>query len=44
MWLREGRPRREAPPLTRERIVAEAVALLDEEGAGRLTMRRSPSA
>ncbi|WP_256255779.1 TetR/AcrR family transcriptional regulator [Actinomadura madurae] len=40
VWLREGRPRREAPPLTRERIVAEAVALLDEEGAGRLTMRR----
>ncbi|WP_243722826.1 TetR/AcrR family transcriptional regulator [Actinomadura sp. 7K507] len=40
VWLRQNRPRREAPPLTRERIVAEAVALLDEEGAGRLTMRR----
>lgn len=40
VWLRKGRPRREAPPLTRERIVGEAVALLDEEGAGRLTMRR----
>ncbi|TDB87808.1 TetR/AcrR family transcriptional regulator [Actinomadura sp. KC216] len=40
VWLRKDRPRREAPPLTRERIVAEAVALLDEEGAGRLTMRR----
>ncbi|TDE38164.1 TetR/AcrR family transcriptional regulator [Actinomadura sp. 6K520] len=40
VWLRRNRPRREAPPLTRERIVAEAVALLDEEGAGRLTMRR----
>ncbi|WUI03755.1 TetR/AcrR family transcriptional regulator [Spirillospora sp. NBC_00431] len=40
VWLREDRPRRGAPPLTRERIVAEAVALLDEEGAGRLTMRR----
>ncbi|WP_242911297.1 TetR/AcrR family transcriptional regulator [Actinomadura terrae] len=40
VWLREDRPRRDAPPLTRERIVAEAVALLDEEGAARLTMRR----
>ncbi|WP_433469139.1 TetR/AcrR family transcriptional regulator [Spirillospora sp. CA-128828] len=40
VWLRADRPRRDAPPLTRERIVAEAVALLDEEGAGRLTMRR----
>ncbi|XRQ15941.1 TetR/AcrR family transcriptional regulator [Actinomadura welshii] len=40
VWLRQNRPRREAPPLTRERIIAEAVALLDEEGAGRLTMRR----
>lgn len=40
VWLREERPRREAPPLNRERIVAAAVALLDAEGAGRLTMRR----
>ncbi|MGP4028974.1 TetR/AcrR family transcriptional regulator [Actinomadura sp. 3N407] len=40
VWLRRERPRREAPPLTRERIVDEAVALLDEEGIGRLTMRR----
>lgn len=41
VWLREGRrARREGPPLSRERIVAEAVALLDEEGVGRLTMRR----
>ncbi|RKS67786.1 TetR family transcriptional regulator [Actinomadura pelletieri DSM 43383] len=40
VWLRKGRPRREAPPLTRERIVEEAVALLDEEGTARLTMRR----
>ena len=40
VWLRKERTRRTAPPLTRERIVAEAVALLDEEGAGRLTMRR----
>ncbi|TDC70422.1 TetR/AcrR family transcriptional regulator [Actinomadura sp. GC306] len=40
VWLRRNRPRQEAPPLTQERIVAEAVALLDEEGAARLTMRR----
>lgn len=40
VWLRENRARREAPPLSRGRIVAEAVALLDEEGADRLTMRR----
>ncbi|NVI93167.1 TetR/AcrR family transcriptional regulator C-terminal domain-containing protein [Actinomadura sp. BRA 177] len=41
VWLREGhRSRREGPPLSRERIVAEAVVLLDEEGVGRLTMRR----
>lgn len=32
-------PCRTAPPLTRDRIVAETVALLDEEGAARLTMR-----
>src|SRR5437868_1043016 len=40
IWLRQPRGRREAPPLSRERIVAEAIALLDEEGADRLTMRR----
>src|SRR5689334_17095370 len=40
IWLREPRRRREGPPLSRERIVAGAVALLDEEGADRLTMRR----
>ncbi|MFI7534319.1 TetR/AcrR family transcriptional regulator C-terminal domain-containing protein [Streptosporangium sp. NPDC049376] len=40
VWFRPARARREAPPLSRERIVAEAVALLDEEGAERLTMRR----
>nr|WP_246496932.1 TetR/AcrR family transcriptional regulator [Sphaerisporangium rubeum] len=31
---------RDAPPLSRDRIIEEAVALLDEEGTGRLTMRR----
>ncbi|GCB45314.1 tetR family transcriptional regulator [Streptomyces sp. NL15-2K] len=40
MWLRPSRAQRETPPLSRDRIVAEAVALLDEEGVGRLTMRR----
>ncbi|OLF13406.1 TetR/AcrR family transcriptional regulator [Actinophytocola xanthii] len=40
VWLRAPRPQRAAPPLTGERIVAEAVQLLDEEGAAGLTMRR----
>lgn len=41
VWLRPPtRTAREAPPLSRDRIVEEAVALLDEEGADRLTMRR----
>ncbi|WP_326598326.1 TetR/AcrR family transcriptional regulator [Streptomyces sp. NBC_01803] len=40
VWLREGRPHRGHRPLTRARIVEEAVALLDEEGIERLTMRR----
>jgi AcrR family transcriptional regulator len=41
VWLREDdeRPRRPAP-LTRERIVAAAVSLLDEHGVDGLTMRR----
>lgn len=41
VWLRPRRvtPRQSAP-LSRERIVGEAVALLDQEGAGRLSMRR----
>lgn len=41
VWLRNehARPSR-TPPLSRERIVAGAVALLDEHGADRLTMRR----
>ncbi|MET9557585.1 TetR/AcrR family transcriptional regulator C-terminal domain-containing protein [Streptomyces sp. NPDC006645] len=40
MWLRESRAAREQPPLTRARIVDEAVALLDEAGIDGLTMRR----
>ncbi|WP_433324075.1 TetR/AcrR family transcriptional regulator [Spirillospora sp. CA-294931] len=39
VWLRPKRGRG-APPLSRERIVEEAVALLDQEGPERLTMRR----
>ncbi|GIJ42802.1 TetR/AcrR family transcriptional regulator C-terminal domain-containing protein [Micromonospora andamanensis] len=41
VWLREepDRPRR-ATPLTRERIIEAAVALLDEHGIDGLTMRR----
>lgn len=42
LWLRDGteRPPRRAAPLTRERIVAAAIAELDAHGAERLTMRR----
>ncbi|MFB4319455.1 TetR/AcrR family transcriptional regulator [Actinomadura sp. 21ATH] len=40
VWMRQDRPRRGNPPLTRERIVEAAVAFLDEEGHERLTMRR----
>jgi AcrR family transcriptional regulator len=40
VWFRSERSQRNAPPLSRERIVAEAIALLDEEGIARLTMRR----
>ncbi|QVQ52655.1 TetR/AcrR family transcriptional regulator C-terminal domain-containing protein [Spiractinospora alimapuensis] len=38
VWLRSERPRKQR--VTRERIVETALALLDEEGAERLTMRR----
>ncbi|MFT2015454.1 TetR/AcrR family transcriptional regulator C-terminal domain-containing protein [Streptomyces sp. 796.1] len=40
VWLRPRRTSRGEPPLTRARIVEAAVALLDEEGIDRLTMRR----
>ncbi len=40
MWLRPSARKRDAPPLSRDRIVEEAVTLLDTEGADRLTMRR----
>ncbi|WFE67486.1 TetR/AcrR family transcriptional regulator [Micromonospora sp. WMMD714] len=41
VWLRDEPARnRRATPLTRERIVAEAVALLDRHGVDGLTMRR----
>ncbi|MEV0614078.1 TetR/AcrR family transcriptional regulator [Nonomuraea sp. NPDC050404] len=39
VWARPSR-KREQPLLTRENIVAEAVRLLDEEGAENLSMRR----
>ncbi|MGI5211552.1 TetR/AcrR family transcriptional regulator [Plantactinospora sp. CA-290183] len=40
VWLRPGRPARTGPPLSRDRIVAAAVELLDAEGVTGLTMRR----
>ncbi|MFF5719559.1 TetR/AcrR family transcriptional regulator C-terminal domain-containing protein [Streptomyces buecherae] len=40
VWLRPRRTSRGEPPLSRARIVEAAVALLDEEGIDRLTMRR----
>ncbi|ONK15538.1 TetR/AcrR family transcriptional regulator [Streptomyces sp. MP131-18] len=39
VWLRPPPATRNGPPLTRERITEAAVALLDEEGIERLTMR-----
>lgn len=40
VWLRPARATREEPPLSRARIVEEAVLLLDEKGIDGLTMRR----
>ncbi|MEU4420772.1 TetR/AcrR family transcriptional regulator C-terminal domain-containing protein [Actinoplanes sp. NPDC024001] len=41
IWLRDEEPRpRRAPQLTRERIVGEAVGLLDADGIDGLTMRK----
>ncbi len=40
VWLREPRLYRSSPPLTRDRIVEAAIALLDARGVDRLTMRR----
>jgi len=40
VWLRPRRPSRGEPPLSLTRIVEASVALLDEEGIDRLTMRR----
>ncbi|MFE7129908.1 TetR/AcrR family transcriptional regulator C-terminal domain-containing protein [Streptomyces sp. NPDC057638] len=40
VWLRLPSAAASEPPLSRERIVDAAVALLDEEGMDRLTMRR----
>lgn len=40
VWLRARRAAKEEPQLSRARIVGATVALLDEEGVERLTMRR----
>ncbi|MFI6168312.1 TetR/AcrR family transcriptional regulator C-terminal domain-containing protein [Nocardia sp. NPDC051052] len=40
VWLRPSPSGRSEPPITRARIIDAAVALLDEEGLERLTMRR----
>jgi len=40
IWLRHARTKRNQQPLTRARIVKEAIALLDSEGIKGLTMRR----
>ncbi|MEC3955612.1 TetR/AcrR family transcriptional regulator C-terminal domain-containing protein [Nocardia sp. CDC153] len=40
VWTRPERPRREQPALSREQIVAEALALLDTEGYDALSMRK----
>ncbi|WP_329221241.1 TetR/AcrR family transcriptional regulator C-terminal domain-containing protein [Streptomyces sp. NBC_01485] len=40
IWLRRSPAPRQEPPLTRTRIIEAAIALLDEEGMERLTMRR----
>lgn len=40
VWFREQPERRKRPPLSRGRIVYEAVALLDEEGLSELSTRR----
>jgi AcrR family transcriptional regulator len=37
---RDRRPARKRPPLTRERVLAEALRLVDDEGLEALTMRR----
>ncbi|MEV6423959.1 TetR/AcrR family transcriptional regulator C-terminal domain-containing protein [Streptomyces sp. NPDC051662] len=39
VWLRRPPAPRQEPPLTRERITEAAIALLDDEGMERLTMR-----
>lgn len=40
VWTREQRRRREQPALSREQIVAEAIALLDTDGFEALSMRK----
>ncbi|MFJ2834662.1 TetR/AcrR family transcriptional regulator [Nocardia sp. NPDC087230] len=40
VWTRPTRERRDQPALSRDQIVAEAIALLDEEGFDALSMRK----
>ncbi|WJV47366.1 TetR/AcrR family transcriptional regulator [Streptomyces flavofungini] len=40
VWTRPQRSRREQPALSRDQIVAEAIALLDEDGIDALSMRK----
>ncbi|MER5301092.1 TetR/AcrR family transcriptional regulator [Streptomyces lasiicapitis] len=40
VWTRPQRPRREQPALSRDQIVAEAIALLDSDGIEALSMRK----
>ncbi|MFH8794109.1 TetR/AcrR family transcriptional regulator [Streptomyces sp. NPDC017941] len=40
VWTRPQRPRRDQPTLSRDQIVAEAVALLDTDGIEALSMRK----
>ncbi|MTK29309.1 hypothetical protein GL305_04565, partial [Nocardia seriolae] len=40
VWTRPERQRRDQPALSREQIVAEALALLDTEGYDALSMRK----
>jgi AcrR family transcriptional regulator len=44
MGRRSGRPRRGDPPLSRERILAAALAIVDSAGVESLTMRRLAAA
>jgi AcrR family transcriptional regulator len=40
VWLRAPRTYRDTPPLSRDRIIEAAIAILDDAGEGKLTMRK----